>query len=160
MALWLCPACPCPACPCPCPALPCLARLALLACTPQCLSGVCFRDPARVPHVIRSRLRQAKDAARAAYAAFWIRETFAGLEATLAECAGTYCVGDSVTLADAYLVPQVGGASGAGRGLCQTWECLTVASAWCATCAPTCVCRGRGGLRVRRACARCKPLCC
>jgi maleylacetoacetate isomerase len=45
-------------------------------------------------------------AARDAWARHWIAEGFAGLEALLARSAGTYCVGDEVTLADAYLEPQ------------------------------------------------------
>lgn len=37
----------------------------------------------------------------------WIAEGFASLEQRLAASAGTYCVGDQVTLADLCLVPQV-----------------------------------------------------
>ncbi len=37
----------------------------------------------------------------------WIAEGFASLEQRLAVSAGTYCVGDQVTLADLCLVPQV-----------------------------------------------------
>lgn len=37
----------------------------------------------------------------------WIIEGFDALEALLKNCAGTYCYGDTPTLADVYLVPQV-----------------------------------------------------
>ena len=37
----------------------------------------------------------------------WIREGFSGLEAQLSDRPSTYCCGDSVTLADVCLVPQV-----------------------------------------------------
>ena len=37
----------------------------------------------------------------------WIAKGFEALERELAECSGTYCVGDAVTLADICLVPQV-----------------------------------------------------
>lgn len=42
--------------------------------------------------------------------AHWIAEGFAGLEAVLQESAGRYCFGDTVSLADVCLVPQVGNA--------------------------------------------------
>lgn len=44
---------------------------------------------------------------RQAWAAHWIRFGFDGLEAIVAQTAGTYCVGDAVSLADLCLVPQV-----------------------------------------------------
>ncbi|KAJ3356888.1 hypothetical protein HDU91_005497 [Kappamyces sp. JEL0680] len=37
----------------------------------------------------------------------WITSGFQALETMLASCAGVYCFGDSITLADVYLVPQV-----------------------------------------------------
>ncbi len=37
----------------------------------------------------------------------WIREGFALLERELRACAGRYCVGDRITMADVFLVPQV-----------------------------------------------------
>lgn len=38
----------------------------------------------------------------------WVINTgFAGLEQLVAQCAGKYCVGDEVSLADVCLVPQV-----------------------------------------------------
>ena len=51
----------------------------------------------------------AKGAAKGEWARHWIGAGFAGLEALLSRpgYAGRYCVGDEVTLADAFLVPQV-----------------------------------------------------
>lgn len=37
----------------------------------------------------------------------WIERGFKGVEAKLAKSAGKYCVGDSITIADCFLVPQV-----------------------------------------------------
>jgi len=37
----------------------------------------------------------------------WIENGFDGVEAKLAKSAGKYCVGDELTIADAFLVPQV-----------------------------------------------------
>jgi maleylacetoacetate isomerase len=51
--------------------------------------------------------KAAKEEARSAWAKHYITAGFAGLEALLAAHAGKYCVGDAVTLADAFLVPQV-----------------------------------------------------
>lgn len=45
-----------------------------------------------------------------AFAAHWNTRGLAALEAAVKETAGTYCVGDSVTLADICLVPQLYGA--------------------------------------------------
>ncbi|RLN50661.1 hypothetical protein BBJ28_00019894, partial [Nothophytophthora sp. Chile5] len=43
----------------------------------------------------------------AAWAKFWIERGFKALEEELTRCAGCYCVGDDVTMADVYLLPQV-----------------------------------------------------
>mmetsp|Transcript_16398 Transcript_16398/g.52144 ORF Transcript_16398/g.52144 Transcript_16398/m.52144 type:complete len:236 (-) Transcript_16398:563-1270(-) len=48
-----------------------------------------------------------KDARKAGWAKHWITFGFECVERALQGCAGTYCVGDEVTLADAFLVPQV-----------------------------------------------------
>ena len=40
---------------------------------------------------------------------YWVRKGFAAFEARLAQTAGRYCIGDSVTLADVALSPQVTG---------------------------------------------------
>jgi maleylpyruvate isomerase len=40
----------------------------------------------------------------------WIAETFEALERRLATTAGRYCLGDEVTLADVFLIPQVANA--------------------------------------------------
>ena len=56
-----------------------------------------------------ANLTNATDAQRAEWARHWIEEGFAAIEAMLAKSAdtGRYCHGDSPTLADAFLVPQV-----------------------------------------------------
>lgn len=51
--------------------------------------------------------KEGKEAAKAAWAKQVITEGFNGLEAILADTAGVYAVGDEVTLADAYIVPQM-----------------------------------------------------
>ncbi|RLN49918.1 hypothetical protein BBJ28_00010863 [Nothophytophthora sp. Chile5] len=43
----------------------------------------------------------------AAWGKFWIERGFEAVEEELARCAGRYCVGDDVTMADVYLLPQV-----------------------------------------------------
>ncbi|RLN86443.1 hypothetical protein BBJ28_00016723 [Nothophytophthora sp. Chile5] len=48
-----------------------------------------------------------KDQKVAAWAKFWIERGFKALEEELTRCAGRYCVGDDVTMADVYLLPQV-----------------------------------------------------
>ena len=47
------------------------------------------------------------DEARLTWIHHWVATTFAAFEKRLAQFAGTYCVGDTVTLADVCLVPQV-----------------------------------------------------
>lgn len=42
-----------------------------------------------------------------AWAKYWITKGFTALEKLLTHCAGRYCVGDEITLADCCLVPQV-----------------------------------------------------
>lgn len=41
------------------------------------------------------------------WAQHWIFKGFTALEKLLTDCAGKYCVGDEITLADCCLVPQV-----------------------------------------------------
>jgi maleylacetoacetate isomerase len=48
-----------------------------------------------------------KEAKKNEWARFWIERGFTALEQVLATTAGTYCVGDSITMADVYLRPQV-----------------------------------------------------
>ncbi|RLN71942.1 hypothetical protein BBJ28_00007507 [Nothophytophthora sp. Chile5] len=48
-----------------------------------------------------------KDQKVVAWAKFWIERGFEAVEEELARCAGRYCVGDDVTMADVYLLPQV-----------------------------------------------------
>ena len=50
---------------------------------------------------------QEKSALKSSWSADVIVLGFEGLEALLRQSAGRYCVGDEVTLADAFLVPQV-----------------------------------------------------
>ena len=47
----------------------------------------------------------------------FIEEGFAPLERILADCSGQHCVGDSITLADVFLVPQVRNGLGVGVDL-------------------------------------------
>jgi maleylpyruvate isomerase len=49
----------------------------------------------------------AGEAAKAAWAARWIGDGFAALERMIAEHGGQYAFGDSLTIADCHLVPQV-----------------------------------------------------
>jgi maleylpyruvate isomerase len=62
----------------------------------------------RILNALRSRFG-AGDAEVADWFRYWVAETFAPLEQRLADEAetGTYCHGDSVTIADLCLVPQV-----------------------------------------------------
>ena len=43
----------------------------------------------------------------AAWVSHWVTEGFSAFESLLADTCGSFCVGDTVTLADIYLVPQV-----------------------------------------------------
>jgi maleylacetoacetate isomerase len=54
---------------------------------------------------------------RRAWVAHFIHTGFRGIEAILRDTAGTFAVGDAVTLADICLVPQVGAAARFGVGL-------------------------------------------
>ena len=56
-----------------------------------------------------AKLTNAPDAQRAEWARHWMQEGFAAIEAMLAKSpeTGRYCHGDSPTLADAFIVPQV-----------------------------------------------------
>lgn len=49
----------------------------------------------------------ADDAARDAWTARWIRDGFAALDAMIARHGGLYAFGDSLTLADCHIVPQI-----------------------------------------------------
>ncbi|MEL7370658.1 MAG: maleylacetoacetate isomerase [Myxococcota bacterium] len=56
------------------------------------------------------RLLQTVEAAgidKVEWAARWIRDGFTALETMLQDTSGTFCVGDTVTLADVFLVPQI-----------------------------------------------------
>ncbi|GAB9473400.1 Maleylacetoacetate isomerase [Globisporangium polare] len=57
--------------------------------------------------VTESLPAEEKGAKKVEWAHYWIDRGFVGLEQELKLTAGTYCVGDDVTLADVYLVPQV-----------------------------------------------------
>jgi maleylacetoacetate isomerase len=50
---------------------------------------------------------EVSDTERTDWIHHWITRTFTAFEARLAQHAGTYCVGDNVSLADVCLVPQV-----------------------------------------------------
>lgn len=60
----------------------------------------------RVLHYVEKTLGAGPEG-RQAWAAHWIRLGFEGLEAIVAQSAGTYCVGDAVSIADVCLVPQI-----------------------------------------------------
>ncbi|KAF0685665.1 Aste57867_22501 [Aphanomyces stellatus] len=62
--------------------------------------------------VIGGLPKDEKDAAKEEWVDFWVSRGFQGLEARLAETAGTYCFGDTITMADLYLAPQVLNAQG------------------------------------------------
>lgn len=57
--------------------------------------------------VAETAVAEQKAVVKTEWAHYWIDRGFAALEQELALTAGTYCVGDAVTLADVYLVPQV-----------------------------------------------------
>merc|ERR1711920_7557 len=48
-----------------------------------------------------------KDATKISWGHYWIDRGFEALESVLKTTHGKYCVGDNITMADAYLVPQV-----------------------------------------------------
>ncbi|KAK3094067.1 hypothetical protein FSP39_023719 [Pinctada imbricata] len=56
-------------------------------------------------------LQKIGDENKAEWAKFWIDKGFVALESMLEKTAGKYCYGDSVTMADVCLVPQVGNAN-------------------------------------------------
>jgi len=64
-----------------------------------------------------------------AWAAHWIARGMAGVERVLASTAGTYSVGNTVTLADACLVPQMYGARRFGVDVVAFPTCLRVEAA-------------------------------
>ena len=64
-----------------------------------------------------------------AWAAHWISRGMAGVEQVLASTAGTYSVGDAVTLADACLVPQLYAARRFGADVAAFPTCLRVEAA-------------------------------
>jgi maleylpyruvate isomerase len=64
-----------------------------------------------------------------AWAAHWIARGMAGVERVLASTAGAYSVGDTVTLVDACLVPQMYGARRFGVDVAAFPTCLRVEAA-------------------------------
>lgn len=60
----------------------------------------------RILNYLKNELA-APDDVRNAWYRHWVAEGFAALEQQLAASAGQYCFGDSITLADACLLPQV-----------------------------------------------------
>jgi maleylacetoacetate isomerase len=81
------------------------ALCAVVGCDMQPLGNLCVlkRVAGALPE---GATPEERAAARDAWARHWITEGFVGLEALLARSAGRFCVGDEVTLADAYLEPQ------------------------------------------------------
>ena len=60
----------------------------------------------RILNYLKTELGQ-DEAARNSWYRHWVQEGFAALEQKLAASAGQYCFGDSITLADVCLLPQV-----------------------------------------------------
>ncbi len=60
----------------------------------------------RILNYLKTELGQ-DEAARNSWYRHWVQEGFAALEQQLAASAGQYCFGDSITLADVCLLPQV-----------------------------------------------------
>jgi maleylacetoacetate isomerase len=58
-------------------------------------------------YVIKDLEGEAKDAAKQGWANHWITHGFVALERVLATTSGKFCVGDEVTMADLFLVPQI-----------------------------------------------------
>ena len=61
----------------------------------------------RVLKRLKNRFGASEDAIRHDWYAHWVRLGFLGLEARAAVCGGRCCYGDTVTLADVCLVPQM-----------------------------------------------------
>jgi len=54
-----------------------------------------------------SVLQKVGDEKKMEWGHFWIEKGFVALEQLLSKCAGKYCVGDDISMADCCLVPQV-----------------------------------------------------
>jgi maleylpyruvate isomerase len=67
-----------------------------------------------------------------AWSAYWIDRGLAAFQAAVQETAGTYCLGEAVSFADIYLVPQLYGARRFGVDL-QPYALLTRIEAACAS---------------------------
>ena len=85
----------------------------IIACDTQPLQNLKVLNMVADAHATK----EAKDAAKQQWASHWIAAAFESLELVLQETAGKYCVGDTPTVADAYLVPQVYNASRFGVAL-------------------------------------------
>ncbi|TMW61287.1 hypothetical protein Poli38472_013750 [Pythium oligandrum] len=60
-----------------------------------------------IEKVVEDLPKEEQAAKTSAWGKHWIHRGFLGLEQELARTAGKFCVGDSVTMADLFLVPQV-----------------------------------------------------
>jgi glutathione S-transferase len=73
---------------------------------------------------LQNRLVQDKlptdDAGKATWNRFWIERGLAAFEAKLPSHGGRYCLGDTLTVADLYLVPQCRNAERYGASLAAT----------------------------------------
>lgn len=77
--------------------------------------------------------KEDRERAKDAWSVKWITSGFEGLEGLLARCgAGTCCVGDQPTLADAFLIPQVYNAERVGIDL-AAFPTIQRIAAHCAT---------------------------
>jgi maleylacetoacetate isomerase/maleylpyruvate isomerase len=49
----------------------------------------------------------ADESQKTAWALYWVKQGFASLEKILSDYAGAYCFGDTITAADAFVVPEI-----------------------------------------------------
>ncbi|TMW63273.1 hypothetical protein Poli38472_002214 [Pythium oligandrum] len=69
--------------------------------------------------VVEDLPAEEKAAQKVAWGKFWIQRGFVGLEQELARTAGKFCVGDTITMADLFLEPQVYNANRFGVDMSQ-----------------------------------------
>jgi maleylacetoacetate isomerase len=60
-----------------------------------------------IRHAIKDLEAKSKDAAQQEWANHWITHGFVALERVLVTTSGNFCVGDEVTIADIFLIPQI-----------------------------------------------------
>ena len=84
-------------------------------------SGIQAVQNLRVLQLVMSKFDDAdkKKKEKIDWGKHWISQGFTALEAELANCAGTCCVGDEITMADLCLIPQVYNANRFGVDMSQ-----------------------------------------